>query len=153
MRQIIPLLFCTTLLASDPSVLPKGFEHFYNLEFDEAVSEFQEMCRQSPENPQRWNHLAQGVLYQAMLRAGALESEIVSSTNAFLRRPKMNASAEAAKEFELANGKAIQLAQTLVDKNARDTAALYALGLAYGLRANWTFLVRRAWIDSLRDAT
>jgi tetratricopeptide (TPR) repeat protein len=30
---------------------------------------------------------------------------------------------------------------------------LYAQGVAYGLRANYNFLVRKAWMDALRDAT
>src|SRR5436309_2249137 len=152
MSRVLPLLVCSTLFASDPVVLPKGFEHFYNLEFDEAVAEFRQLCGKHANDPQQWNYLAQSVLYREMLKAGALESDLVSGTNAFLRRPKMTVDAEATREFEQAIGKAMQLAQARVDKNARETAALYALGLAYGLRANWNFLVRKAWLDSLRDA-
>ena len=36
---------------------------------------------------------------------------------------------------------------------AQGRRALYTLGVAYGLRANYNFLVRKAWMDSLRDAT
>jgi tetratricopeptide (TPR) repeat protein len=38
-------------------------------------------------------------------------------------------------------------------KNPNDTAALYAQGVAFGFRANYNFLVRKAYLDSLRDAT
>jgi tetratricopeptide (TPR) repeat protein len=30
---------------------------------------------------------------------------------------------------------------------------MYTLGVAYGLRANYNFLVRKAWLDALHDAT
>ncbi len=41
----------------------------------------------------------------------------------------------------------------MLEKNPRDVLALYALGVAHGLRANYLFLVEKAWIDSLREAT
>jgi tetratricopeptide (TPR) repeat protein len=47
----------------------------------------------------------------------------------------------------------MDLAQARLNQNPRDKEALYDLGVAYGLRANYNFLVRKAWRDSLRDAT
>jgi tetratricopeptide (TPR) repeat protein len=47
----------------------------------------------------------------------------------------------------------MSLAQERIKINPKDTGALYALGVAHGLRANYNFLVRKAWMDSLRDAT
>ena len=47
----------------------------------------------------------------------------------------------------------MELAQATLKRNPNDTQALYALGVSYGLRANYNFLVRKAWRDSLRDAT
>ncbi len=34
-----------------------------------------------------------------------------------------------------------------------DAAALYAKGVAYGLRSNYYWVVKKSWHDSLRDAT
>ena len=45
------------------------------------------------------------------------------------------------------------LAQARLQTNPRDTGALYALGVSYGLRGNYDFLVRKAWRDALSDAT
>ncbi len=47
----------------------------------------------------------------------------------------------------------MRLAEARLKRNPRDTGALYSLGISYGLRANWNFLVRKAWRDALRDAT
>ena len=57
------------------------------------------------------------------------------------------------KEFSDEIQKAIDLANARLTKHANDIDALYARGVAFGLRANYTFLVRKAWRDSLRDAT
>jgi tetratricopeptide (TPR) repeat protein len=130
-----------------------GFDHFYNLEYDQAIAEFRKLTAIDPTNPAFHNHLAQAVLYREMLRGGALESELVSGSNPFLSRSKLNTSPEAQREFEASLNRALQIAKVRIEKDPNDSGALYAQGVSYGLRANYNFLVRKAWIDSLKDAT
>jgi tetratricopeptide (TPR) repeat protein len=65
----------------------------------------------------------------------------------------MNPSVEDERAFDEAIRKAMELAQARLNGEPRDTRAMYMLGVAYGLRANYSFLVRKAWFDALRDAT
>jgi len=139
-------------LAESPLVA-QGFDHFYNLEFPEAIADFTQAVDQNPNDPEMHNHLAQCLVFQEMFRNGALESEMVSGNNSFLRRPKMNPSPETEKRFLDEIGKALALAQASLAKNPNDVAALYAMGVSYGLRSNFYWVVRKAWHDSLRDAT
>jgi tetratricopeptide (TPR) repeat protein len=139
--------------ASIPADLTKGFDHFYNLEYDEALAVFRRSLQTDPNDPQRENHVAQCVLYQAMLKAGALESELVSGSNPFLRRERMNPTAAEQAQFDEAVQNAIRKAQTLLARNANDAGALYSMAVTHSLRANYNFLVRKAWVDSLKDAT
>jgi tetratricopeptide (TPR) repeat protein len=133
--------------------MAKGFEHFYNLEYDQAIKEFRDLISKQPDNANYHNHYAQAVLYREMFRAGALESELVSGSNPFIRREKVNATAEATAQFDEAINKSMSLSQEKLKSNANDVPALYSLGVAHGLRANYNFLVRKAWMDSLKDAT
>ena len=154
MRAAWCLLLAGTaaVLAEEPPV-SKGFEYFYNLQYDESIAEFGRQVAERPNEPAGYNHLAQAILYRNMFRAGALESELVSGTNPFLRRSKVDASPEDQRRFDQAIGRAMDLAQATLKRNPNDTQALYALGVSYGLRANYNFLVRKAWRDSLHDAT
>lgn len=138
--------------AQDP-LEAAGFQHFYNLEYDDAIAAFEKQTAAEPREPSAYNHLAQAVLFRDLYRAGALETELVTGNNPFLRRPRVNASAEDQKSFEEAIRRAMELARERLRENARDTHALYALGVSYGLRANCNFLVRKAWRDALNDAT
>lgn len=148
------VVLLATLAGGFPNpLIEKGFEHFYNLEYDEAIVAFRQYIAQQPHEPRGYNHLAQSILYREMLRTGALETELVSGNNPFLRRPKMNPSPEDQKEFDDAIRRAMELSQARLKENPRDTRALYTLGVAHGLRANYNFLVRKAWMDALRDAT
>lgn len=153
LRLGVPALFFLVPLLAEDTPISRGFDHFYNLEYDQALVEFETARKQAPADLAPYNHIAQTLLYREMYRNGALETELVSGNNPFLRREKMNPSPEVQKEFTEAVEKAISLAAAHLDKNPNDTSALYARGVAYGLRANYNFLVRKAWRDALHDAT
>jgi tetratricopeptide (TPR) repeat protein len=147
----LPLLAQPSLAA--PALVERGFDHFYNLEYPEAIADFTKAIEQNPNDPEMHNHLAQCLVFQEMFRNGALESEMVSGNNSFLRRPKMNPSPETEKRFLDEISKALALEQASLAKNPNDAAALYAMGVSYGLRSNFYWVVRKSWHDSLRDAT
>lgn len=150
-------LLVVALLAADPLALTpaqtKAFDHFYSLEYDQAAAEFEKLIAEAPTEPARYNHLAQALIYREMLKAGALESELVSGGNAFLKRDRIVPEPEVAQRFEAAIGKALELANQRVAQSPRDPVALYTRGAAYGLRSNWDFMVRKAYFDALRSLT
>ncbi len=152
-RPLLLGLVCALLANAVPEPdVERAFDHFYNLEYDQALAEFRAAVVAHPDKPELRNNVAQSLLYREMFRNGALESEMVSGNNAFLRRPKLNAPAVVEHEFNTQIATALQLSQDQLAKNPNDTDALYTLGVAYGLRANYNFLVKKAWTDSLRDA-
>jgi len=141
-----------TLAAQQPLV-QSGYDHFYNLEYDQAIADFERAIAANPSDPELHNHLAQAIVFQEMFRDGALESELVSGTNSFLRRPKLNPSAATEKRFLDEVARAISLAEARLRANPNDTSAMYALGISYGLRSDYYWVVKKAWHDSLKDAT
>ncbi|MBI3209753.1 MAG: tetratricopeptide repeat protein [Candidatus Solibacter usitatus] len=148
--SFLPLLV-SILPAQD--LTAKGYDHFYNLEFDQAVEVFRESAAKDAGNANPHNHLAQALLYREMLRSGALESELVTGTNPFLRRQKLKVSDDDQKLFESSIAKSMSLTQAALARKADDVDAMYALGVAHGLRGNFNFLVRKSWTEALRDIT
>ena len=152
MRLIVfAALICQLRAATGP--VSKGFDHFYNLEYDQAIAEFSKEIRDHPNDPFSYTHLAQALLYREMFNAGALETELVSGSNVSLARTKILASEAEQKRFDDAIAKAISLSQTRIAADSRDTGALYALGVAHSLRSNYNFLVRKIWREALREFT
>lgn len=151
--MIAPLL---ALLLAQPAPDPladKGFDHFYNLEYPQALAAFRQTLAKAPHDPARHNHVAQAALFQMMLRCGALESHLVTGANPFLRHPKMEPTAEERSLFLSSIAASMDLTSKALAAKANDIDALYARGVAYSLRGTYNFLVTRAWMDSLRDVT
>ena len=73
MRAIL-ILVAATSLAGQESLVERGYSHFYNLEYLEALADFGQAAALDPADPELHNHLAQTVLVQEMYRNGALES-------------------------------------------------------------------------------
>jgi hypothetical protein len=107
-----------------------------------------ERSHAEPDNPQVQNAIAQAVLYREMYRDGALESELVTGANAFLRRPKMEVSGGDRGLFLGATGRALELAE----KQGPTPRAFYAVAVAHGLRANYFYLVEKSWTRALHES-
>jgi tetratricopeptide (TPR) repeat protein len=140
-------------VGAQQTLIDEGFSHFYNLEYDQTIAVFEKAIEQNPALPDLHNHLAQTLIFREMFRNGALESELVSGSNSFLRRPKLNPSPETEKRILDEIAKSMALADARLKQNPNDTAAMYASGIAYGLRSNYFWVVKKAWRDSLKDAT
>jgi tetratricopeptide (TPR) repeat protein len=135
------------------NLVEEGWDHFYNLEYDQAQADFERAIAQDPNSPDLHNHLAQTVVFMEMYRNGALESEMVSGNNSLLRRARLNPSAATRTQFFSELGKSLSLCEARLKKNPNDTVALYAQGIAYGLRSDYYWVIEKSWYDSLRDAT
>ena len=139
--------------AAQDRLVSQGYDHFYNLEYDQAIADFKANIAQHPDDPSAWNHLAHAILYRAMYRGGALESQLVTGSNPFLRRDKVKTTAAEDQEFYDAINKSISLCRAKLATTPAAADALSAMGVAYALRANYNFLVRKAWMDALHDAS
>ncbi len=152
-RAALLFVFAALLPAAAEDPAAEGFDHLFNLEYDEALAVFQRLAAQEPDNPEYQNDIAATLLYRELFRAGALESELVSGTNPFLRRPKMQPPPEVREAFQRAVARSLELTGERLERNRDDVEALYFRGTALAVQANWDFLVRKAWLDALRAAT
>jgi tetratricopeptide (TPR) repeat protein len=150
-------LFCVVASLVSAGVPPDplenpGFLHFYNLEYDEALAAFTAQSAKDPGSPEPYNYIAQTVLFREMFRSGALGSDLITSANSFIHRPKMVFTAADQKLFNDAVWNAINIAEKRVKSNPKDIAAVYSLGVSHGVRANYDFMSKK-WLDALSDAS
>jgi len=152
LTRLAALCLVTRLFAGN-SLVDAGFDHFYNLEYDQALANFDQAIAKDPNDPDLHNHAAETVVFSEMYRNGALESELVTGNNSLLRRAKLNPTPATQKRFLDEIQKAFDLEQASLRRNSKDAGALYAMGITYGLRANYYFLVQKDWVSALHDST
>lgn len=133
------------------ALIQQGLDHFYNLEYEEAIGIFQKVIAAAPSTPENYNFLAQAILYRELYRLGALESELLTGNNYFIRTEKIRADPKANARLLATLEKAIQLAQARLAANPNDTEALYSLGSSYGLRMSYDFAIEKAWRATVSD--
>ena len=138
--------------SQDPALSP-GFVYFFNTEYDQALAYFEDQAKANPNNPDQYNHIAQTILYRELFRDGALESQLVGSSNSFLKHTKLEMAAADRERFKNCIAKAEGLSEASIRANSRNAQAVYELGVAHGLQSNYLFLVEKSWVDSLREAS
>ena len=131
MRLIPLLVFFAVVAAAEDGLVSHGYQRFYNLDYDQAQADFSAYAALHPDDPDAYNHIAHAILYRQLFRAGALETQLVTGNNPFLRRAKVAAPAADRRAFDENIRRAMELAEARLKRNPRDTAALYALGISY----------------------
>ena len=71
---MVLIFFAARLMAGLEEDLAIGFDHFYNLEYDQSIAAFERAAAANPKSPLPQDGIAQAVLYREMFRNGALES-------------------------------------------------------------------------------
>ncbi len=128
-----------------------GFEHFYNLEYDKAVRNFEQVVQEYPDDPFAVNHLLSAVLFRELYRAGALDTELYAK-DGFLDKKKYAIDSKVQQEIKQLMDRALLLAEQRLKTNPNDVDALYARGVTRGTRAMYIALIDKAWFAALRNA-
>jgi len=150
MALALPLSFAASL--HETMAGQTGFAHFYNLEYDEALADFSAQATRTPTVPDNYNHVAQTILYREMYRAGMLSSDFFVGTK-FVHQPKLPMSEADDQLFRDSLNHAIGLCEERIAAKPDDTEALYAMGVSYGLRGNYLFIVKKEWVNALHDVS
>jgi len=128
-----------------------GFEHYYDLDYDGAVSDFERALKAHPDDPFAVNHLLSAVFYRELYRVGALDTGLYSN-NSFLVKKKFPFDPKVSVEVNQLTDRALLLSGQRLAKDPKDVQALYARGLSRALRAEYMALVDKAWLAALRNA-
>ncbi len=134
----------------DPLNAP-AFDHFYNLDYDRSIREFEQVVKRHPDDPFAVNHLLVAVLFSELYRMGALDTSEYAN-DSFVTKPHRPATDEAKKRIKELVDRALQLESKQLEANPNDVDALYARGVTRAEFSTYTALIERAWFSALRNA-
>jgi tetratricopeptide (TPR) repeat protein len=128
-----------------------AFNHFYNLDYNRAVQEFEQVLAKHPDDPFAVNHLLTATLFRELYRMGVLNTgEYANDT--FISAAHRPADPKIKRQINDLVNRALQLEEKRLAANANDVEALYARGVTRAQFATYTALIERAWFSALRNA-
>lgn len=133
------------------SAVGVAFDHFYNMEYDRAIQEFQKIVDKSPSDPSAVNHLLSTVLLRELYRMGAMNSGEYAS-DSFIGEAHRSADPKVKEQIKQLVERAENLEEQELKADPNDVGALYARGVTRAQFALYTALVERAWFSALRNA-
>ena len=161
MPAVILLALVQAFLAADASVSTPlrppdplnqaAFEHYYNLDYDAAIQDFERIMARHPNDPFAVNHLLSAIQVRELYRMGAMTTGEYAN-DSFIgqaHRPADPAQKQRIKQL-VQQAEKLENAELALNPNNAD--ALYARGVTRGQFALYTALIERAWFSALRNA-
>ena len=159
-RGVLLLLGAGVCFAEPPAAVPyrptdplnqSAFDHFYNLDYDAGIEDFEKVLARHPADPFAVNHLLSAILIRELYRMGAMNTGEYSN-DSFIgqaHRPADPVQKERIKQLVAQAGK---LEEATLASNPNDVDMLYARGVTRAQFALYTALIERAWFSALRNA-
>jgi tetratricopeptide (TPR) repeat protein len=161
LAAVLLLVLVRVALGADPSTWPlfrppdplnqSAFEHYYNLDYDAAIQDFERILARHPNDPSAVNHLLSAIQVRELYRMGAMNTGEYAN-DSFIgqaHRPADPAQKERIKQLVR---QAEKLETDELQRNPNNVDVLYARGVTRGQFALYTALIERAWFSSLRNA-
>ena len=139
-----------TIRPADP-LGAAAVEHFYNLDHDAAIRDFETIMARHPGDPFAINHLLSAIMVRELYRMGAINTGEYTS-DSFIgqaHRPSDPAQKERIKQLAK-QAEAIEDAE--LSRHPDNIDMLYARGVTRAQFALYTGLIERAWFSALRNA-
>jgi tetratricopeptide (TPR) repeat protein len=136
--------------AHDP-LADAAFTHFYNMEYDRSVAEFEKFLDRHPNDPAAVNHLLSVVLMRELYRMGAMNTGEYSN-DSFIGQAHRPSDPKVKQRIKQLVDRAQDLEEQELKANPKNVDAFYARGVTRAQFALYTALVERAWFSALRNA-
>jgi tetratricopeptide (TPR) repeat protein len=128
-----------------------AFNHFYNMDYDRAVQEFDQILGRHPDDPFAINHYLTSVLFRELNRMGVLNTGEYAN-DSFISAPHRPADPKVKQQIQDLVARALQIEEKRLSANPNDVEALYARGVSRAQFATYTAMIERAWFSALRNA-
>ncbi|HYM77878.1 MAG TPA: hypothetical protein VE377_18025 [Candidatus Dormibacteraeota bacterium] len=143
--------------AASPHGVPKdaqtqaAFDHFYNMEYERAIQDFEKMVQKRSDDAFALNHLLTAILMSNLYETGGMNTGDYTNESFIGHAPRPSDPKVKERIKSL-----VRLAENVEEKqlkaNPKDINALYCRGVTRAEFAVYTGLVERAWFSALRNA-
>jgi len=141
----------TAGLNLDPAVRD-GYQHFYNLDYDGAISRFEKVQTAHPQDPMAAVYVLDATLFRELNRLDLLDTTLYAHEGFLTSKHTVTEDKAAKHQIVGLADHAVEMASDRLKTNPNDVEALYARGYARSLKATYLGLVERSFIGGLHLA-
>jgi hypothetical protein len=138
-------------LHHDDAQVEAAFDHFYNMEYDQATQEFERILDQHPNDPFAVNHLMSVILMRDLYETGGMNTGDYTN-DSFIGHAPRPTDPKIKARIKSLDQHALSLEEQRLKANPNDVDALYCRGVTRAQFAVYTGLIERAWFSALRNA-
>ncbi len=140
----------TDPLNLDPAVR-KGYEQFYNLQYDEALKTFNGVAQQHGGEPIAWDYVLMVTIFRELYHQDLLDTTYYAHDSFLSSKRDVPTPQGTRQQIEDLTNKVIGLADARLKTNGQDKNALFARGFARGMHASFATLVDHSFAAAARQ--
>lgn len=168
-RYILPvfgtLLFCASLTAfaaqpqtnlhTDPINLTpqvrEAHDHFYNLDYEGALTRFEAIRSANPKNPMASNYILMTLIFRELYHQDLLDTTYYAHNSFLSSKREVNIPQANRDRIEQLTNSSIALCDQEIRDNPKDANAYFARGYARGMHAAFITLADHSWVAAARQ--
>lgn len=123
-------------------------EHFYNLDYDGALSRFETVLKNNPQNPMAIDYVLTTVIFRELYNQDLLDTTYYAHDSFLSSKRDVPVSEATRQRIEDLTDRAIDICDKRIDANPNDKNAYFARGYAHGMHAAFITLVDHSFISA-----
>jgi len=140
----------TDPLNLDPTVR-EGYEHFYILDYDGAISRFESVLKAHPQDPMAYGYVQMATVFRELYHQDLLDTTYYAHDSFLTSKRNVPVTAEIRQRVESLTDTGIRLADDRIRANPNDKDAYFARGYLRGIHAAFITLVDHSFVAAARQ--
>jgi tetratricopeptide (TPR) repeat protein len=134
----------------DPAVRD-GFDHFYILDFDGALSRFEAVLKAHPQDPMAFGYVQMATVFRELYHQDLLDTTYYAHDSFLTSKRNVPVAPATRQRIEYLTDTGIRLADDRIRANSNDKDAYFARGYLRGIHAAFITLVDHSYVSAARQ--
>ncbi|MDP9049802.1 MAG: hypothetical protein M3O31_03630 [Acidobacteriota bacterium] len=140
----------TDPLNLDP-VVRSGYEHFYILDYDGAISRFESVLKAHPQEPMAYGYVQMATVFRELYHQDLLDTTYYAHDSFLTSKRNVPVTDEIRQRVESLTNTGIKLSDDRIRANPNDKDAYFARGYLRGIHAAFITLVDHSYVTAARQ--
>ena len=140
----------TNPLNLDPTVR-EGYERFYNLDYDGAISRFDAVLKAHPQDPMAFGYVLMATVFRELYQQDLLDTTYYAHDNFLTSKRNVPVPSATRQRIEWLTDTGMRLCDDRIRANANDKNAYFARGYLRGMHAVFITLVDHSFVAAARQ--